>query len=150
MQNNKQKYIFQKFFVLNYFIKFALILKRIKTMEYTITFFITLVVGIVTIIWFIRDIRKENSKVLKSILDVQKTQLEVQDRQSGILLKIEEGQRKGFESLEKGLENLQKGVEIMQQSMQKGLENLQKGVETMQQSMQQGLEIIAKALAVQK
>jgi len=52
--------------------------------------FMTVIVGIVTITWFIRDSRKQNSKELKN--------------QTEILLKIEEGQRKGFESLQKSLE----------------------------------------------
>jgi hypothetical protein len=60
-------------------------------MQWTISF-VTLIAGVVTIVWFIRDVRKENSKILKSILDVQKA--------------IEEGQRKGFEKLETGLERL--------------------------------------------
>ena len=62
--------------------------------------YMTLVAGIVTIVWFIQDSRKENSKVLK--------------RQEHILIKIEEGQRKGFEMLEKsqrqGFESLQKSL----------------------------------------
>lgn len=65
-------------------------------MEWVISF-VTLVVGVVTIIWFIRDVRKENSKMLKSILDVQKS--------------IEEGQRKGFEKL---AEMLLKQTEILE------------------------------------
>lgn len=36
---------------------------------------ITLVAGIATIVGFIWDVRKQNSKVLKSILDIQKTHL---------------------------------------------------------------------------
>ena len=54
-----------------------------KSMEHSITI-VTLVTGIVTIIWFIRDVRKQNSKVLKSMLDVQRGQADV-------LVKIEEG-----------------------------------------------------------
>lgn len=42
-------------------------------MEWVITF-ITLVTGIVTIIWFIRDVRKENSKILKAILEAEQNQ----------------------------------------------------------------------------
>ena len=53
---------------------------------------ITVSAAIVTIVWFVRDIRKENSKVLKALLDAEKVQTE-------ILVKIEEGQRKGFETL---------------------------------------------------
>ena len=51
---------------------------------------ITISAALVTIAWFARDIRKENSKVLKA--------------QSEILAKIEIGQRKGFETLSKSLE----------------------------------------------
>ena len=53
---------------------------------------ITVSAAIVTIVWFIKDIRKENSKVLKALLDAEKVQTE-------ILAKIGEGQRKGFEAL---------------------------------------------------
>ena len=53
---------------------------------------ITVSAAIVSIVWFIKDIRKENSKVLKALLDAEKVQTE-------ILAKIEEGQRKGFEAL---------------------------------------------------
>jgi hypothetical protein len=60
-------------------------------MEWVITV-ITISAAVVTIVWFVRDIRKENSKVLKAILDTEKIQAE-------ILAKIEEGQRKGFETL---------------------------------------------------
>ena len=60
-------------------------------MQWTISF-VTLVAGVVTIVWFIRDMRKENSKVLKM--------------QEDLLAKIEEGQRKGFEKLDAGLERL--------------------------------------------
>lgn len=57
-------------------------------MDLTVTF-VTLVAGIVTIIWFIRDIRKENSKVLRNMAE--------------ILERIEEGQRKGFQILSQDL-----------------------------------------------
>lgn len=53
---------------------------------------ITVSAAVVTIIWFVRDIRKENSKILKAILDVQRDQ-------SQLFAKIEEGQRKGFQTL---------------------------------------------------
>ena len=53
-------------------------------MQWTISF-VTLVAGVVTIVWFIRDVRKENNKVLKA---------------------IEEGQRKGYEKLDAVLEKL--------------------------------------------
>lgn len=66
----------------NYFI--------MKNKIHEIVFYITLIAGIVTIVWFIRDTRKENSKILK--------------QQNEILVKIEEGQRRGFENLQKSLE----------------------------------------------
>ncbi len=52
--------------------------------------YMTLVVGIVTIIWFIRDVRRQNSKVLKS---------------------IEEGQRKGFQLLAENIQTMQDGIQ---------------------------------------
>jgi len=61
---------------------------------------VSLVVGVITIIWFIIDTKKENSKVLKAILDVQETSVKVQQASSETLkasleaLKaIEEGQK---------------------------------------------------------
>ena len=59
--------------------------------------FITLVAGIVTIVWFVRDVRRQNSKELKN--------------QSQILLRIEDGQRIGFESLKEGLVTIAKILE---------------------------------------
>jgi len=61
-------------------------------MELIITF-ITLVAGIVTIAWFIRDVRKQNSKELKN-------QSELLKNQSGILLQIQ----KSNEAIQKSLE----------------------------------------------
>jgi len=103
-------------------------------MEYTITF-VTLIAGVITIIWFIRDVRKENSKVLKSVLDVQKIQSE-------ILVKIEEGQRKGFESMEKGQ---RKGFESMEKGQREGFQVLQKSFETIQKSVELIARLVAKA-----
>ncbi|MEW5692042.1 MAG: hypothetical protein AB1765_01955 [Candidatus Hydrogenedentota bacterium] len=81
-------------------------------MEWVITM-ITLVAGCVTIAWFIRDVRKENSKILKSMLDVQntslavqKTSLDVQREVVQILVKIEEGQREGFRMLSEDMTKL--------------------------------------------
>lgn len=78
-------------------------------MEWVITV-MTISAAVVTIVWFVRDIRKENSKVLKAILDAQKVALEIQRKESEILAKIEEGQRKGFTTLAeietKGFETL--------------------------------------------
>jgi len=79
-------------------------------MEPIITF-VTLVAGVVTIAWFIWDMRKENSKVLK--------------RQEATLLKIEEGQRKGFKTLSDDFKTLSEG----QLMMAKILENSQKILE---------------------
>lgn len=59
--------------------------------------FITLVAGIVTIVWFVRDVRRQNSRELKN--------------QSLILLRIEDGQRIGFESLKEGLVTIAKILE---------------------------------------
>ncbi|MEW5692506.1 MAG: hypothetical protein AB1765_04350 [Candidatus Hydrogenedentota bacterium] len=74
-------------------------------MEWVITM-MTLVAGCVTIAWFIRDVRKENSKILKSMLDVQKTSLDVQREMAQILVKIEEGQREGFRMLSEDMTKL--------------------------------------------
>lgn len=92
-------------------------------MEWTVTI-VTIVVGVVTIIWFIRDVRKENSKILKSILDsqnsiaeIQKSALEVAKKQSEILERvcqilerIEIGQRTGFETLAKILAKIEENT----------------------------------------
>jgi len=73
---------------------------------YTIcTTIVATIAGVVTIVWFIRDMRKENSKVLK--------------RQEDILVKIEEGQRKGFEMLSKDLKLIQKSLEIQTKILDK-------------------------------
>jgi hypothetical protein len=60
---------------------------------------ITVSAAVVTIVWFVRDIRKENTKVLKAILDAQQRALEIQREEAHILAKIEEGQRRGFQTL---------------------------------------------------
>jgi len=62
---------------------------------------VSLVVGVITIIWFIIDTKKENSKVLKAILDVQETSVRVQQASLEALKTIEEGQKSGFETLGK-------------------------------------------------
>ncbi|MEW6557149.1 MAG: hypothetical protein AB1349_07330 [Elusimicrobiota bacterium] len=86
---------------------------------------ITVIAGVVTIVWFVRDIRKENSKVLKAILnaqnssveiqkeaiEIQKEAIEIQKGQTEILAKIEEGQRKGFAVLAEMLLNQTKILE---------------------------------------
>ena len=78
----------------------------------------TIVAGGVTIIWFIRDVRKENSKVFKYLaqiqekaLEIQQEGLEIQQKQSEILAKIEQGQRKGFAAMEQGMERITEGVD---------------------------------------
>ncbi|MFQ5976392.1 MAG: hypothetical protein ACE5J5_08770, partial [Candidatus Hydrothermarchaeales archaeon] len=43
----------------------------------------------ISLVWFVREMRKENSQVLKR-------QEEILIRQQDILVKIEEGQRQGF------------------------------------------------------
>ena len=68
---------------------------------------ITVSAAVVTIVWFVKDIRKENSKVLKAILDAQQRALEIQREEAQILAKIEEGQRKGFETLAQILASVQ-------------------------------------------
>lgn len=70
---------------------------------------ITVSAAVVTIVWFVKDIRKENSKVLKAILDAQQRALEIQSEEAQILAKIEEGQRKGFGILEQTLAKLEEG-----------------------------------------
>lgn len=74
---------------------------------------ITISAAVVIIVWFVKDIRRENSKVFKAILDtqqraleiqrtaleIQRDALEIQRDEAQILAKIEDGQRKGFEKL---------------------------------------------------
>ncbi|MEW6482840.1 MAG: hypothetical protein AB1397_07615 [bacterium] len=100
-------------------------------MEWTATM-MTLIAGVVTIIWFIKEVKRENSKVLKAILDVQgeqshilreqshilqeqshilQEQNHILQEQTHILAKIEEGQRKGFERLGEMLLNQTKILE---------------------------------------
>ncbi|MBI4713202.1 MAG: hypothetical protein HY762_07890 [Planctomycetes bacterium] len=58
-------------------------------MEWLITFlvtFITLVAGVVTIVWFVRDVRKENSKILKAILEAEQNQTVALEKISEMLL----------------------------------------------------------------
>ena len=87
---------------------------------------------IVTIVWFIRDIRRENSKILKTIsaaqqsaLEIQKSALEVQKYQTEILAKIEEGQRKGFQALEEGQ---RRGFQTLEEGQRKGFQALEEGL----------------------
>jgi len=77
--------------------------------------FVTIIVGIVTIIWFIRDVRKQNSKELKN--------------QSQILLRIDEGQltlAKILDNSQKSLERIQKSSERMEKNAEKQTKILEK------------------------
>ena len=82
----------------------------VTTISFTVAF-ISIIAGIVTIVWFIKDMRKENSKMLKI--------------QAETLVKIEEGQRTGFQSLAEGQKTMNEG----QKSIEKGLENIAKILE---------------------
>ena len=55
--------------------------------------YVTLVAGIVTIVWFIRDMRRENSQVLKEIKSGQLIMTKILDNSQKILEKIEENTR---------------------------------------------------------
>ncbi|MBW8050470.1 MAG: hypothetical protein FVQ77_09055 [Cytophagales bacterium] len=57
-------------------------------MEPIITF-VTLVAGVVTIIWFIRDVRRQNSKELKNQSELLKIHSELLKNQTEILFKIQ-------------------------------------------------------------
>ena len=60
-------------------------------MEWILTI-VTIVAGAITIIWFARDVRKENSKVLKSISQTQEKALDIEKYAIEI-------QKEGFETL---------------------------------------------------
>ena len=70
------------------------ILMRIKRrfMDPLITY-VTLVAGIVTIVWFIRDMRRENSQVLKEIKSGQLIMSKILENSQKRLEKIEENTR---------------------------------------------------------
>ncbi|MEW6096752.1 MAG: hypothetical protein AB1567_09545 [bacterium] len=89
---------------------------------------ITVSAAIVTIVWFVKDIRKENSKVLNAILDAQQRTLEIQQEEAEILAKIEEGQRKDFRVLEQTLVKLEegqrKGFQTLAEIETKGFDSL--------------------------
>ena len=70
--------------------------------------FISIIAGIVTIIWFVRDVRRQNSKELKN--------------QSQILLRIDKNQLK----LAKILENSQKSLERIVKSSETQTKILEK------------------------
>ena len=55
--------------------------------------YVTLVAGIVTIVWFIRDMRRENSQVLKEIIAGQLIMSKILENSQKILEKIEENTR---------------------------------------------------------
>ena len=91
--------------------------------------FMTIIVGIVTVIWFIRDVRKQNSKELKN--------------QSQILLRIDENQLK----LARILENSQKSLERIEKSSEatvKSLEGIQKSSERMEKNSETQTKILEK------
>lgn len=81
----------------------------------------TVIAGSVTIAWFIRDVRKQNSKILK---EIEKGQMEGFERQENILLKVEEGQREGFKALPNDLVKIEEG-------QRKGFETLENGQQVM-------------------
>lgn len=59
------------------------------------------VVGtVVSILWFLRDIRKQNGLILKSLAEILLDQ-------SKILQRIEEGQREGFRRMEEGFRRME-------------------------------------------
>ncbi len=88
----------------------------------TLAIIATICATLITTIWFIRDVRKENSKVLK--------------RQEEVLMKIEEGQRQGFTKLSEDLVTL---AEISKKTAEI-LERVEKGQE-------EGFKTLAKISA---
>jgi len=66
--------------------------KKRKFIDPLITY-VTLVAGIVTIVWFIRDMRRENSQVLKEIKSGQLIMSKILENSQKILEKIEENTR---------------------------------------------------------
>jgi hypothetical protein len=104
---------------------------------------ISVCAAVVTIVWFVRDIRRENSKLLKAVLDIERWQTQ-------ILAKMEEGQRRGFETLasiqSKGFETLasiqSKGFEVLEE----GLAKMEEGLAKMEEGQRRGFETLAKIL----
>ena len=99
----------------------------VRTISVTAAF-IAILAGIVTITWFIRDTRKENSKVLKrqeAILENHtKILVKIEEGQRMGLVKIEEGQRIGFETLARILANQIKILVKIEEGQRKGFETL--------------------------
>jgi len=73
-----------------------------------VVMYLTLVVGIVTIVWFIRDVRKQNSKELKNqteiLFEIQKSG----ERQAKILERIQESSERIHESSERQIKILER------------------------------------------
>jgi hypothetical protein len=92
-------------------------------MEWVLTI-ITIVAGAVTIIWFIRDVRKENTKMLKAILDVQKTSLEVHKTSLEVLKNSQEILKNSQEILVKIEQSVREGQIKMEESIKEGLKYL--------------------------
>ncbi|ODS33180.1 MAG: hypothetical protein SCARUB_01658 [Candidatus Scalindua rubra] len=73
----------------------------------------------VAIAWFIRDVRRQNSKELKNQSKLLEGQSKILSEQTHILAKIEEGQRKGFETLEKGQVKLAEILQLISSNLKK-------------------------------
>ena len=87
---------------------------------------IAICASIITIIWFVRDVRKENSKVLKSqeaILvthtDILVTHTDILVKHTDILVKIEEGQREGFGIMTQVLKEIKDGQVTMSKILER-------------------------------
>ena len=87
---------------------------------------ITICAAVVTIIWFVRDIRKENSKVLKAILDAQKGTLEIQEEVAEIQQEMAKEQRAGFKVLAEIGERSSKALVAIAEINERGFETLAK------------------------
>ena len=80
--------------------------------------FVTIIVGIVTIIWFIRDVRKQNSKELKNqseiLKEIQESNKEIHksgERQAKILERINESIN---ESSERQIQSAERQIKILE------------------------------------
>ncbi len=77
----------------------------------------------ITLAWFIRDMKRENTKVLKRIEEGQREGFKALSNDSktlsNILVRIEEGQRKGFENSEKTQESIAKILERIESNTRK-------------------------------
>ena len=81
--------------------------------------FITIVIGIVTIIWFVRDVRKQNSKELKN-------QTKILDKHSEILKEIHESNKEIHKETHEGNIVMQKSLERINESSQRQIKILGK------------------------